>query len=107
MKGSNVFSFHITQDRERRNLAILELIRKRGPISRAEISRMLGSNIVTVTNYADYYINKRIILEVGFDMSSGGRRPELLELNAKSGYVVGVDVSPDNILAIEIGRAHV
>ena len=100
MKGSNVFSFHITQDRERRNLAILELIRKRGPISRAEISRMLGSNIVTVTNYADYYINKRIILEVGLDMSSGGRRPELLELNAKSGYVVGVDISPTNILAI-------
>ena len=100
MKSSNVFSFHITQDRERRNLAILELIRKRGPISRAEISRMLGSNIVTVTNYADYYINKRIILEVGLDMSSGGRRPELLELNAKSGYVVGVDVSPTNILAI-------
>ncbi len=100
MKGSNVFSFHITQDRERRNLAILELIRKRGPISRAEISRMLGSNIVTVTNYADYYINKRIILEVGLDASSGGRRPELLELNAKSGYVVGVDISPTNILAI-------
>ncbi|MDO8525036.1 MAG: ROK family protein [Candidatus Omnitrophota bacterium] len=100
MKGNNVFSFHITQDRERRNLAILELIRKRGPISRAEISRALGSNIVTVTNYADYYINKRVILEVGLDMSSGGRRPELLELNAKSGYVVGVDISPTNILAI-------
>ena len=100
MKGNNVFSFHITQDRERRNLAILELIRKRGPISRAEISRALGSNIVTVTNYADYYINKRVILEVGLDMSSGGRRPELLELNAKSGYVVGVDISPTDILAI-------
>ncbi len=100
MKGNNVFSFHITQDRERRNLAILELIRKRGPISRAEISRALGSNIVTVTNYADYYIDKRIILEVGLDMSSGGRRPELLELNPKSGYVVGVDISPTNILAI-------
>ncbi|MFA6320971.1 MAG: ROK family protein [Candidatus Omnitrophota bacterium] len=100
MKNDNVFSFHITQDRERRNLAILELIRKKGPISRAEISRALGSNIVTITNYADYYINKRIILEVGLDMSSGGRRPELLELNAKSGYVVGVDISPTNILAI-------
>ena len=100
MKTGNVFSFHITQDRERRNLAILELIRKRGPISRAEISRMLGSNIVTVTNYADYYINKRIILEVGLDMSSGGRRPELLELSARSGYVIGVDISPTNILAI-------
>lgn len=100
MRGANVFSFHITQDRERRNLAILELVRKKGPISRAEISRVLGSNIVTITNYADYYINKRIILEVGLDMSSGGRRPELLELNPKSGYVVGVDVSPTNILAI-------
>ena len=96
----NVFSFHITQDRERRNLAILELIRKRGPISRAEISRALGSNIVTITNYVDYYINKRIILEVGFDMSSGGRRPELLELNAKSAYVAGVDIGPANIIAI-------
>ncbi|MDD5427838.1 MAG: ROK family protein [Candidatus Omnitrophica bacterium] len=100
MNSDNVFSFHITQDRERRNLAILELIRRKGPISRAEISRVLGSNIVTVTNYADYYINKRIILEVGLDTSSGGRRPELLELNAKSGYVVGVDISPTNILAI-------
>lgn len=100
MKSDNVFSFHITQDRERRNLAILELIRKKGPISRAEISRALGLNIVTITNYADYYINKRIILEVGLDTSSGGRRPELLELNAKSGYVVGVDISPTSILAI-------
>lgn len=100
MKGSNVFSFHITQDRERRNLAILELVRKRGPVSRAEISRNLGLNIVTVTNYADYYINKRIILEVGLDTSSGGRRPELLELNAKSAYVIGVDISPAGISAI-------
>lgn len=100
MRTGNVFSFHITQDRERRNLAILELIRKRGPVSRAEISRNLGLNIVTVTNYADYYINKRIILEVGLDASSGGRRPELLELNAKSAYVVGIDISPDGISAI-------
>ncbi len=100
MKGSNIFSFHILQDRERRNLAILELIRRKGPISRAEISRALGSNIVTITNYADYYINKRIILEVGLDASSGGRRPELLELNPRAGYVVGVDISPTNIMAI-------
>ena len=84
MNGSNIFSFHILQDRERRNLSILELIRRKGPISRAEISRALGSNIVTITNYADYYINKRIILEVGLDASSGGRRPELLELNPRA-----------------------
>lgn len=99
MKREGVFSFHILQDRERKNLAILELIRKKGPISRADISRMLGFNIVTVTNYTDYYIDRRIILEVGLDVSSGGRRPELLELNSRSGYIVGVDFGPNNIIA--------
>ena len=94
------FTYHIQQDRERKNLAILELIRKKGPISKAEISRTLGYNIVTITNYLDYYIDKRIILEMGLDVSSGGRRPELLELNAKSAYIVGVDLGPESINAV-------
>ena len=100
MKSEGMFTYHILQDRERKNLAILELIRKRSPISKAEISRALGYNIVTITNYLDYYINKKMVLEVGLDISSGGRRPELLELNAKTRYVVGVDISPDTISAI-------
>ncbi|MCX5679017.1 MAG: ROK family protein [Candidatus Omnitrophica bacterium] len=100
VKSEGMFTYHILQDRERKNLAILELIRKRSPISKAEISRTLGYNIVTITNYLDYYINKKMVLEVGLDISSGGRRPELLELNAKTRYVVGVDISPDTISAI-------
>lgn len=100
MKKDWMFTYHILQDRERKNLAILELIRKKGPVSKADISRVLGYNIVTITNYVDYYVNKRIILEVGLDVSSGGRRPELLELNARSGYVVGVDVGPEHITAV-------
>jgi predicted NBD/HSP70 family sugar kinase len=100
VKSEGMFTYHILQDRERKNLAILELIRKRSPISKAEISRALGYNIVTITNYLDYYINKKMVLEVGLDISSGGRRPELLELNAKTRYVVGVDISPDTISAI-------
>lgn len=100
MKKDWMFTYHIQQDRERKNLAILELIRKKGPVSKADISRVLGFNIVTISNYIDYYVNKRIILQVGLDVSSGGRRPELLELNARSGYVVGVDIGPENIIAI-------
>ena len=97
VKKESVFTYHVSQDRQRKNLSILELIRKKGPISRADISRMLGLNIVSVSNYLDFYINKRTILEVGYDVSSGGRRPELLELNAKSAYIVGVDIGPDNM----------
>jgi predicted NBD/HSP70 family sugar kinase len=100
IKNDGVFTYHILQDRERKNLAILELIRKRSPISKAEISRTLGFNIVTITNYLDYYINKRMVLEVGLDVSTGGRRPELLELNARSGYVAGVDMGPEAVSAV-------
>lgn len=95
-----IFTYHVSQDRQRKNLAILELIRKKGPISRADISRILGLNIVSVSNYLDFYINKKMVLEVGYDVSSGGRRPELLELNAKSAYIVGVDISPVEIKAV-------
>jgi len=100
LKIDGVFTYHITQDRERKNLAILELIRRKGPMSRAEISRTLGINIVTISNYIDFYVNKKMILEVGLDVSSGGRRPELIELNARGGYVVGVDLGPRTIRAI-------
>lgn len=100
IKKECAFTYHVLQDRQRKNLAILELIRKSGPISRADISRVLGLNIVSVSNYLDFYINKKMILEVGYDVSSGGRRPELLELNAKSAYIVGVDVGPETIKAV-------
>ena len=100
IKREGVFTYHVSQDRQRKNLSILELIRKKGPISRADISRMLGLNIVSVSNYLDFYINKKTILEVGYDVSSGGRRPELLELNSKSAYIVGVDIGPDNMKAV-------
>jgi predicted NBD/HSP70 family sugar kinase len=100
IRKEGVFTYHVLQDRQRKNLAILELIRKKGPVSRADISRLLGLNIVSVSNYLDFYINKNMVLEVGYDVSSGGRRPELLELNAKSAYTVGVDVGPDNMKAV-------
>jgi predicted NBD/HSP70 family sugar kinase len=100
LRKESVFTYHVVQDRQRKNLAILELIRKKGPISRADISRALGLNIVSVSNYLDFYINKKMVLEVGFDVSSGGRRPELLELNPKSAYIIGVDISPERIKAV-------
>ncbi|MDP3790978.1 MAG: ROK family protein [Candidatus Omnitrophota bacterium] len=100
IRKEGVFTYHVLQDRQRKNLAILELIRKKGPISRADISRILGLNIVSVSNYLDFYINKKMVLEVGFDISSGGRRPELLELNAKSACIIGVDISPNTIKAV-------
>lgn len=79
-------------DRQRRNLEILNTIRKNRLISRAEISKETGINIVTVSNYIDTYLKKGLVFERGLDISTGGRRPELVEINPQYGYVIGVDL---------------
>lgn len=84
-------------EKERRNLAILDIIRRSREISRAEISKITHLNIVTISNYVDDYIRKGIVLEKGLDVSSGGRRPELLQMNAKYGYAIGIDLGSPQI----------
>lgn len=83
-------------DRQRRNLEILDAIRKNRLISRAEISKHTNINIVTVSNYIDGYLKKSLVFERGLDISTGGRRPELVEINPQFGYVLGVDLGPLN-----------
>lgn len=84
-------------EKERRNLAILDIIRRSREVSRAEISRITHLNIVTISNYIDDYIKKGLVLEKGLDVSTGGRRPELLELNSKYGYTIGIDLGSPQI----------
>jgi len=43
------------------------------------------------------YIKKGLVMERGLDVSSGGRRPELLQLNPKYGYSIGIDLGPPHI----------
>jgi predicted NBD/HSP70 family sugar kinase len=83
----------ILTDKERKNLAILEVIRKNGPISRTDISKITEFNIVTVSNYVNHYIKKGLVLEGELDESTGGRKPVLVELNPKAGYVIGAGLN--------------
>src|SRR3989338_1449803 len=87
-------------DHEKKNLQILDTIRKNGPISRAEISRLIGLNIVTVTSYVDQYIKKDVIKEVGIDVSSGGRKPTLVDLNPEAIHLIGVGLNLVDMIAV-------
>jgi predicted NBD/HSP70 family sugar kinase len=87
-------------DHEKKNLQILDTIRKKGPIARAEISRLIGLNIVTVTSYVDQYIKKGVIKEVGIDVSSGGRKPTLVDLNPQAIYLIGVGLNIVDMIAV-------
>ncbi len=95
-----LFRDQVLSDRERKNLAILDVIRKSGPVTRTEISKVTKLNIVTVSNYVNNYIDKNLIIEKGFDVSTGGRKPTLVELNAKMGNVIGIDIGPVNMVAV-------
>jgi len=90
----------ILTDRERKNFAILDLIRRKGPITRTEISKETELNIVTVSNYINAYIQKGLVIEGGLDVSTGGRRPVVLELNPKAGYIIGVGLDLFSIIGI-------
>ena len=85
-------------DRERKNLLILEAIRRQKETTKTEISKLTKLNIVTISNYVNHFIKEGLVIEKGFDLSGGGRRPLLLELNPKVGYVIGLGLSMTNMV---------
>ncbi len=80
----------LTSGRGRKSLAILEAVRRQGPLTKTDISKLVRLNIVTVSNYVNDFLQKRILLEKDIDVSTGGRRPVLVQLNKEAGYVIGV-----------------
>lgn len=92
IKKDLVFENYLLSDHERKNFSILELIRRNGPITRADISKVTDLNIVTVSNYINNYIDKRLVSEGGMESSTGGRKPVLVKLNEANGYAIGLDI---------------
>ncbi len=72
-----------------RNL-VLNLIKSRGPISRTEIARLSGLSLATVSAITAELMKTGLVHEMGAGESTGGRRPVLLRLNHRAGFVVGV-----------------
>lgn len=93
MHRESYFKTENLSERSRKNLFILDAIRRRGPISKTDISSLIGLNVVTVSNYVDDFLRQKLIFEKEFDVSKGGRRPLLLDLNSQAGYALGVGVN--------------
>jgi len=99
IRSPELEEFSLTE-RERKNVAILEAIKRYGPISRTDVSKLTKLNIVTVSNYVNNFIEQGIVIEKGLDISSGGRRPTIVVLNPKAAYVIGVDLGIFHITAV-------
>lgn len=75
------------------------LIRSRGPVSRAEVSRLLGVSKPSVTSIVRQLLDLGLVMESGTEPSMGGRRGIGLELVAHARTVVGVDIGATNTRA--------
>lgn len=74
---------------------ILESLYTRGPLSRAELSRLLGITPATMTEVTAYLIKEGVIKEFGEDdLHTGiGRKKVLLEVSPNYSHYVGVELS--------------
>ena len=71
---------------------VLNYVREREPISRAEIAREAALNRSTVSLIIDELKADDLVEEVGAGESRGGRPPTLLRLRTDGAIAVGIDI---------------
>jgi predicted NBD/HSP70 family sugar kinase len=78
---------------------LLNLIQSKAPISRADLARRSGLSPATVSGIINLLVQDGLVMEQAIGDSSGGRPPVMLSLNPDAGYVVGVKLTEENIIA--------
>ncbi len=73
---------------------VLNYVREREPISRAEISRETDLQRSTISAIVEDLKTEGLVEEVGEGESTAGRRPTLLKLRAAEPIALGVSITP-------------
>ncbi|MCA1850707.1 MAG: ROK family transcriptional regulator, partial [Acidobacteria bacterium] len=73
---------------------VLNYVREREPISRADIARETALQRSTVSTIVDALQADGLIEEIGAGESTGGRRPTLLRIRTSGVMAIGVDITP-------------
>lgn len=81
---------------------ILNTVKDKQPISRAQISKTLNLSKTTVSAIVDELIKKRLLVEYGecIAPSGAGRPSTMLGFNPKSAYCIGMDIGGTKILLL-------
>ncbi len=77
---------------ESNRILILNYLRKRGDMSRADLCRHLGMSFPAISSNVKNLIDSGYIREVGEGANSLGRKSTLMAYNAERGFVIGVDL---------------
>jgi transcriptional regulator of PTS gene len=92
-KAKNQIARHNTI-RDINKQIVLNYVRLRSPISRAEIARETSLQRSTVSAIVDNLQEDDLIEEIGTGDSTGGRKPTLLQLKTGTPVAIGVDITP-------------
>jgi predicted NBD/HSP70 family sugar kinase len=79
---------------------VLNYIRDREPISRADLARATELQRSTVSTIVEDLKSEGLIEEIGAGASTGGRRPTMLRLRAAGAMTVGVDITPSRTTVV-------
>jgi predicted NBD/HSP70 family sugar kinase/predicted transcriptional regulator len=71
---------------------IFEVVLHRGPISRAELSKLTGLSKQTTSEVMDVLERKNLVRSVGKTRGNIGRTAVLYEVNPQGGHVLGIDL---------------
>lgn len=81
------------------NLVLTQIVNY-SPISRSTIAKKLGLTKATISAIVADLLLKKLVVEIGSDDTSLGRKPILLSFNRKAGYAVSVDIGEQMISAL-------
>lgn len=98
MSSNQTFNQYVVK-KENKAL-VLEIIKNRFPLSRAEIAQNTGLNKSTVSSLVNELLLEQLIYEAGAGESSGGRKPVMLFFNELAGFTIGIDLGVNYILGV-------
>lgn len=97
MRTIDLNSFQVANSETARDInrrILLNLVRMRQPISRADLARHSGLQRSTVSEIVKQLISQRWVTEGAIGHLPRGRRPQFLQMNDTRAAIVGIDIRP-------------
>jgi predicted NBD/HSP70 family sugar kinase len=86
--------------REINQAIVLNAIRTHGSLSRTDIAHQTQVSLPTISDITSELIEAGLLYEQSTGVSTGGRRPTLLALNAQAGYAVGIKLTEETVTLV-------
>ncbi len=74
---------------------VLDILRRKAPVSRAELSSVSGLNRSTISNIINQLIEDGLVQETEFQSARVGRPGMELIFNPKGGFAIGIEIGVD------------